>query len=145
MCPDLAPIRPPAPMPGRQQGAGLPLALFLITVLALLVVGMAQLQQSTGQSISLQIQSQRAFFAAESGAQVAVAEALDAASCAAVSSSLSFSAGGLASCEAVLACDAVQADIDGNSSLETVYTLSSTGRCGAGSDFAQRIVEVQVR
>jgi MSHA biogenesis protein MshP len=120
------------------------LALFLITVLALLVVGMAQLQQSTGQSISLQIQSQRAFFAAESGAQVAVAEAL-AANCAAVSSPLSFSAGGLASCEAVLTCDAVQADIDGNSSLETVYTLSSTGSCGSGSDFAERVVEVRVR
>jgi len=55
-----------------QTGAGLPIALFVITVLALLVIVMAQLQQGTGESLSLQIQSQRAFFAAESGAQVGV-------------------------------------------------------------------------
>lgn len=45
----------------NQGGAGLPVALFIITVLALLVTGMAQLQQASGDSVSLQIQSQRAF------------------------------------------------------------------------------------
>lgn len=53
MCPERS--------PQKQQGAGLPIALFIITVLALLVVGMAQLQERSGQAVSLQIQSQRAF------------------------------------------------------------------------------------
>ncbi len=37
----------------KQSGAGLPIATFIITVLALLVYGMAQLQESSGKSVSL--------------------------------------------------------------------------------------------
>lgn len=44
-----------------QNGAGLPIALFIITVLSLIVLSMGQLQESSGKAISLQIQSQRAF------------------------------------------------------------------------------------
>jgi MSHA biogenesis protein MshP len=58
----------------QQAGAGLPIAIFIVTVLSLIVLGMSQLQESSGKAISLQIQSQRAFFAAESGAQVVIAE-----------------------------------------------------------------------
>lgn len=137
MCPDCA--------LSNQRGAGLPVALFIITVLALLVVGMAQLQESSGRSVSLQIQSQRAFFAAESGAQTGVAQVLGAGSCSALTSPKAFSGGGLGGCQAVVSCDSVAADIEGNSALETVYTLTSTGRCGSGSDRAERVVEVRVR
>lgn len=142
MCPDHLPCHCGS---RYQGGAGLPVALFVITVLALLVAGMAQLQQSSGQSVSLQIQSQRAFFAAESGAQAGVAEVLAGGSCAALNSPKGFGAGGLNSCEAALSCSSVMADIDGYSSPETVFTLTSTGRCGAGADQAQRVVEVRVR
>ncbi|WP_404368108.1 hypothetical protein [Marinobacter sp.] len=137
MCPDSS--------PANQRGAGLPLALFIITVLALLVAGMAQLQESSAGAVSLQIQSQRAFFAAESGAQAGVAEVLSGASCGAVNSPKTFTVSGLNGCEALLDCSSVQADIEGNSDLETVFTLTSTGQCGAGPDFAQRVVEVRVR
>ena len=74
----------------QQIGAGLPVALFIITVLALIVTSMAQQQESSGASVSQQILSQRAFYAAESGAQVAVAEALSGSSCGSVSSSITF-------------------------------------------------------
>ncbi len=131
--------------PGHQRGAGLPLALFIITVLALLVAGMAQLQQSSAGAVSLQIQSQRAFFAAESGAQAGVAEALSGASCSAVSSPKIFSVSGLNGCQALLSCSSVQADIEGNSDPETVFNITSTGRCGSGSDLAERTLEVRVR
>jgi len=129
----------------RQRGAGLPIALFVITVLSLLVLGMSQLQQGANQSISLQIQSQRAFFAAESGAQSAVRKALDS-GCAAVDSAspLNFSAGGLSGCRSTLQCEAVTADISGPGG-DTVYTIFSTGSCGNGPDEAERDIEVRVR
>lgn len=128
----------------HQGGAGLPIALFIITVLALLVIGMAQLQQSSGESVSLQIQSQRAFFAAESGAQVAVREVLEAASCGAISSPVSFGTPGLSGCRAVLSCESVTEDISGPGG-DTVYSIESQGQCGAGPDQANRVVEVRVR
>jgi len=128
-----------------QNGAGLPIALVIITVLSLIVLSMGQLQESSGKAISLQIQSQRAFFAAESGAQVAVAASLpadsgDPVSCAAVPSSIpdgSF-AGGLSGCTASINCPGVDAS--------GILTIESVGRCGApGIDQASRTVVVRVQ
>lgn len=137
MCPDR--------MPQRQHGAGLPVALFVITVLALIVFGMAQVQESSGLAVGQQVLSQRAFYAAESGAQVAVAQALDGGSCGSVASPISFSQAGLAACSAAITCSSVQADIDGDATLERVFTLVSTGQCGSGTEQATRTVEVRVR
>lgn len=123
----------------KQRGAGLPVALFVITVLALIVVGMGQLQQSTGGAVSLQIQSQRAFYAAESGAQLGVYEVLDGSGCSAVTASVSFSHGALSNCSAQLACSPE------SNGTEQLYTVSSTGQCGSGADFASRKIEVRVR
>ncbi len=125
----------------QQKGAGLPVALFIITVLALIVFGMAQLQDSSSQSISLQIQSQRAFYAAESGAQVGVRNALVSGTCAATT--INFDQPGLSSCSASLACESVTANIGGGGN--TVYSIESTGHCGAGADQAARVIEVRVR
>lgn len=129
---------------GRETGAGLPVALFIITVLALLVVGMAQLQESSGQAVSLQIQSQRAFFAAESGAQVAVRDVLEGGSCSAVNASLSFTVSALNGCSASVVCASIAADIKGPGG-DTVFSIKSTGQCGSGLDQAIRIVEVRTR
>ncbi|TGN38540.1 hypothetical protein [Marinobacter confluentis] len=124
-----------------QKGAGLPVALFIITVLALIVFGMAQLQDSSSQSISLQIQSQRAFYAAESGAQVGVRNALVSGTCAAAT--IEFERPGLSSCSASLTCESVTANIGGGGN--TVYSIESTGQCGDGADQAARVIEVRVR
>ena len=129
---------------GRQAGAGLPIALFIITVLALLVAGMAQLQESSGQAVSLQIQSQRAFFAAESGAQVAVRDVLEGGSCSAVSSPLDFTVSALDGCSASVACNSVAANIKGPGG-DTVFSIASRGQCGSGPDQSERTVEVRVR
>lgn len=137
MCPE-TPLK-------NQSGAGLPVALFIVTVLAFLVLGMSQLQQGSGESVSLQIQSQRAFFAAESGAQVAVLDVLEADSCDGINSPLEFDdADGLQGCSATMSCEAVTADI-GGSGGNTVFTINSSGKCGAGADQASREVEVRVR
>ena len=129
----------------HQAGAGLPVALFVITVLSLLVLGMSQMQQISGESVSLQIQSQRAFCAAESGAQVAVRDVLEASDCAGLNSPLVFNdAVGLQSCRSRMTCESVTASI-GGSGGNTVYTITSTGQCGAGPDESTRVVEVRVR
>lgn len=125
----------------NQQGAGLPIALFVITVLALLVFGMAQLQQSTGEAVSLQIQSQRAFFAAESGAQVRLPSAFEeidngsAPSCPSAITTLG--GAGLSGCSVTFDC--------AFNSTNGVFRLTSTGTCGSGSDRASRTVEVKVQ
>lgn len=125
----------------KQSGAGLPIAIFIITVLALLVFGMAQVQQSSGEAVSLQIQSQRAFYAAESGAQIGVQRVLSqldsgiSASCPADIGNFG-SAAGLNSCSIEYSCESPSSD---------VFTLVSIGTCGAGQDAAQRTVEVRVR
>ncbi|MDK9559604.1 hypothetical protein QQF73_18355 [Marinobacter sp. M216] len=121
------------------------MALFVITVLALLVAVMAQLQQGGAEAVSLQIQSQRALFAAESGAQVGVREALEGSGCSAVSSPKTFTVPGLSGCRVVMDCESVSAELTGKSPAEEIFTLTSTGQCGTGIDRAERVVEVKVR
>lgn len=129
----------------KQAGAGLPIAIFIITVLALLVYGMAQLQESSGKSVSLQIQSQRAFFAAESGAQLGVTEILDSGDCSGVPAEVEFSAAGLSECKAILECSLSDPYALSGSGGDRVLSLNSTGECGAGNERASRRVEVKVR
>lgn len=116
----------------QQSGAGLPVALFVITVLALLVIGMAQLQESSSKAVSLQIQSQRAFFAAESGAQVAVARLIAGESCPAAP--ITFAGAGLSACSVSISCTG-----------SDTFKVVSTGNCGSGADLASRTVEVSLR
>lgn len=130
----------------KQTGAGLPVAIFIVTVLSLIVLSMGQLQQSSGNAISLQIQSQRAFFAAESGAQVGVAKVLASGGCSAVNGEqISFTSDGLQNCQSDLTCNTEEADIEGDSDPEHVFTIESTGQCGSGQDRAARTVEVRLR
>ena len=129
----------------KHRGAGLPVALFVITVLALVVVAMAQIQQGSGEAVSLQIQSQRALFAAESGAQVGVRQVLEGGACGALTSPKVFSTSGLSQCRAVMTCESISAELNGSSPEEVIFSLTSSGRCGNGADLAERIVEVKVR
>jgi MSHA biogenesis protein MshP len=130
----------------KQTGAGLPVALFIVTVLSLIVLSMSQLQESSGNAISLQIQSQRAFFAAESGAQVGVAKTLASEDCSVVHGErMSFTNDGLQNCQSDLSCSSEEFDIEGDSLPEKVFTVTSIGQCGSGQDAASRTVEVRVR
>ena len=127
----------------KQRGIGLPVALFVITVLALIVVALTDLEESSGVSFSLDINSMRAFYAAESGAQVAMAQIFPAGgstgSCSSISSPVSFSAPGLNGCRARLLCSR---EVDGAVSY---FTLQSTGACGTGKDTAERVTVVRAR
>ena len=133
--------------PAKQRGAGLPLAIFLITVMALIATTLAQLQQTTGEMEAQDIQSGRAFYAAESGAQLALTRiipkdpdmSIDTAACTMGLYQQTFSVGSLSGCEVNVDCESV------SSSDGPVATLRSKGSCGSGLDSAQRQIEVRAQ
>ena len=137
----------PTPAIRAQQGAGLPLAIFLITVMALITVTIAQLQQTTGEMESLDIQSTRAYYAAESGAQLFLTGVVPASEDVDVTcpppppglDSFDFEEEALSGCNAEISCD-LDDDTD-----PVIATVTSTGTCGAGMDRASRQIEVRVR
>ena len=129
----------------KSDGFGLPAAIFVITILALVIAAMSAITQRSAQSVSLQVQSQRAFYAAESGVQLALnllfpVDGSPSKSCA-VSPyySENFSAAGLNSCAVSVGCRSV---FDGT---QVYYILTSSGSCGSGADQAVRELEVMVQ
>lgn len=128
-----------------QKGIALPLAIFVITALALIIAALSQLQSSSSATVSVQVNSQRAFYAAESGAQVAMNLLFPpdgSAGRVCTTSpfySQSYNVNGLRGCQASVDCSSVT---DG---VQTIFTLRSTGRCGSGADQARRIIEVRAQ
>ncbi len=116
----------------RQQGLGLIMAIFLVTVGALMALVMATfLELSQGQVVQ-EFQAARAMAAAESGLQRELNRLLhansDAASCAASQPTLTnYVVAGIAGCSSSLSC--TLQNIDGTD----YFTLVAEGRCG-GAD-----------
>src|SRR5690606_21486983 len=92
----------------RQQGLGLPAAIFVILILALIAVAVTELEQSGVQAKTYEIMSTRAFFAAESGAQAAVNRLLPPggtpAACTANFFSANYTVAGLNGCSSAVSC-----------------------------------------
>lgn len=134
-----------ATTPNRQAGIGLPVALFVITVLALIVVALTDLEESSGVSFSLDVNSMRAFYAAESGAQIDMVNIFPPSGSVAACNStpqttaLSFSANGLNGCRANVVRSCVEVD------SVKYFSLTSTGACGSGGDGAERVIVVRAR
>ena len=130
----------------KQQGFGLPAAIFVVTILALIIAATSNIQRNSAEGMTLQIQSSRAFYSAESGIQVALNLLLPPDGSAGRSCATSpffyqrnFTAAGLGNCSASVVCSSVTVN------SETYYTLSSTGVCGTGIDRAQRQIEVRAK
>jgi MSHA biogenesis protein MshP len=126
----------------RQQGVGLPATIFLIVILALIVLAMSDLTEDSNTGFAQDFESTRAFYAAESGAQIALNRVfVGGTACNDALGYLDFDAGGdnpgLNNCVAQLVCrvDAVAG---------TDYmTFTSTATCGSGLDQATRSVQVR--
>lgn len=135
----------PMSIPQRQAGIGLPVALFVITVLALIVVALTDLEEHSGVSYSLDVNSMRAFYAAESGAQIDMTNIFppsgSVASCNAnpQTTALSFNAIGLNGCRARVERSCIEVD------SVKYFSLTSTGACGTGGDEAERVIVVRAR
>lgn len=133
----------------KQLGFGLPVAIFIITVLAMVVASISKLGESSAVAFGQDVNSIRAFYAAESGAQIGLAR-LFAIVAPTVPASQSCNPSvniysdhtgleGLNKCNVDVVCSSVTNPPD------TYYTLVSTATCGSGIDAAQRIVEVKAK
>ncbi len=126
----------------RQQGVGLPATIFIITVLALIVVAMSDLTESSGLGFGQDYHAMKTFYAAESGAQVALNRVfVGGAACAGAMTAIDFDASGsrpgLNDCTVSLNCS--QVTVSG----ADYYTVLSTATCGSGFEASQRSIQVR--
>lgn len=129
----------------KQQGFGLPMALFVITVLAVIISSMSALQNNAASSGALQVQAHRALFTAESGIEASLNLLIPpdgslGRACATVPYyEYTFTETGLNGCTATVTCTSI------NVNGENIYTLTSEGTCGSGVDLGTRTLEVRAK
>jgi MSHA biogenesis protein MshP len=124
----------------RQSGISLPVALFIITIMSLSAAAVNQMSATSSQSYSQNLLSSRAFYAAESGAQLRAQDALSLLTCSCGGSAdveYDFTVIGLNQCSALTTCTSVSANGD------TFCTITSMGRCDNSN--AERTVEVRLK
>lgn len=127
---------------GKQSGLGLPSALFLILIMVLIVAAINQLNEMNAAAYGREWLSMRAFYAAESGAQISAVYHLGSEVAPACNNNfidnLDLTASGLSECTVDVNCTQLNPS-DGR----TYFTLTSTGSCGSGADTATRVVQVR--
>ena len=129
-----------------QQGVSLILVLFLLVVVSLLAAAMAQLNRGGSTSVGLEIQSTRALFAAESGAQIAAMRIFPINGSSAGGNcgnfNQPFNNAGLNNCSAAVTCSG---PVTVNNIY--VYKVESIGTCGAAgsNDYARRKITMALR
>jgi MSHA biogenesis protein MshP len=124
----------------KQSGISLPVALFIITIMSLIAVAVNQMSVTSSQAYSQNLLSTRAFYAAESGAQLRAQNTLSAplCSCGGIADvEYDFTVIGLNQCSALTSCTSFIANGD------TFCTISSIGRCDNSS--AERTIEVRLK
>lgn len=128
---------------GRQGGFSLPLAIFIIVVMALIGTAMVSLSQTGQRSVASEVQSIRTFYAAETGAQTAVAQLLPLdgtkPGCGAITSPLALTPAELSGCTASLNCEALSLSGD------SYYRITSDAQCSFANNDTRRQIEVMVR
>lgn len=130
-----------------QRGASLIMVLFLLVVVSLLAASMARLNRGGSNAVSMEIQSTRALFAAESGTQLMAMQifplgGIEAnAQCpAALPQVNNFTVNGLNNCIATVNCNRTA------TAGRNIFTLTSTGECAIGTnDYARRKITVGLR
>ena len=117
----------------RQSGIGLPAAIFVITLMAVIAVAVNQLLSQNAQTFEEELNFTRAFYAAESGIGFAMntifppeeySAYATTAECVATERVYNFTVAGLNQCSATVSCIAV------NASGKTYATILSEGVCG---------------
>jgi MSHA biogenesis protein MshP len=124
-----------------QRGVSLIIVLFLLVVVSLLAVSLAQLNRGGSIAVAQEIQSTRALYAAESGAQIAAMRIFPINSTPTLCPGFTqaFTASGLNGCSATITCFSV------NTAGKTIYTVTSDGICVTGNDRGRRKITVGLR
>lgn len=126
-----------------QRGFSLPVAVFILVIMALIGTALVSLTQSSHQALGQEVISTRAFYAAESGAQVALGQLFSlngaTANCAAPYPTINFTSAGLDGCSASVNCSS------NTINSKTYYTLTSTGSCSFATTSATRQIELMAK
>ena len=126
-----------------QRGFSLPVAIFILVVMALLGAAIVNIMLSGQQGMSSEVLSTRAFFSAESGAQYALAQVFpldgSSGSCQAPYPTLNLTSPGLAGCSAAVSCTG------STIGSKLYYTITSSGTCDFGGTSAVRQIELMAR
>ena len=124
----------------RQQGFSLPVAIFILVIMALVAVAAVSIMETGQAGISNDVMSTRAFYAAESGAQHVLHQLFpldgSAANCQANYPDQNFNITGLGNCLASAQCNT---RIVGT---KIYYIVTSTGVCSSGDISATRQIEM---
>lgn len=124
--------------PTKQLGLGLPVALFIIVIMSLIAVAVSRLTDAGGQAFTQNLLSSRAFYAAESGAQLRTKSVLVGPPCVCDADlTYNFNVPGLNLCNAETSCTSFVAN------GETYCTVVSIGSCDNSA--TERTVEVRVK
>jgi MSHA biogenesis protein MshP len=126
----------------KQKGIGLPATVFLIVIVALIVLALGDLNTKSNIGFGQDFYSVKAFYAAESGAQIALNRVfVGGQACSNTPTDIDFDSGGdnpgLNDCVATLICEATS--VAGVNYL----TFTSTASCGAGIEQAMRSIQVR--
>ncbi len=115
----------------KQNGFAIAAAIFLLVVLALLAAGMVQIASTSHTSLSQEYTSARAYFAARSGLQWGMYQAIYGGN---GNATITFSSGALAGTQAAVSSS--NASIDG----DIFYLIKVSGRYASSSDaeYSQR-------
>jgi len=142
MCPRYFYVAPAS----RQRGFLIPLSLFIVVVMGVLALVVSRTGSHSQRGFTQELLGVQAFYAAESGAQRGMQalffpDASDISEadnrCVTLNQIYSFSAvDGLNLCEAQVTCT------HSSSPASSFYTLTSIGRCGSDSFFAERSIQV---
>jgi len=135
----------------KQRGFLMPVAIFILVVMAGFAAALNRMTAQTAIMVPQEMISTAAFYAAETGAQLAlnqmfysvattVTRADADAACVALATPLTFpaTASGLVSCSVALSC-AISNDAGNTTSF---YSISSAASCGSGDVSAQRTIDV---
>lgn len=144
----------------RQQGSALVIGIFIITVMFVITAALIRVLGDADDNVNLEVWGSRALFAANSGADAALAELFPpgggaATDCGVVSNSWTPpNEVGFSGCSVSVACDLKSVNFNGQTLNQFTLTSSAVceaGQCssGAGSDSnclrVNRMVEVQAR
>lgn len=151
MCPDKYISNDYRVNPKTQSGFLLPLALFVIVGIAALGLSISRLTAQSGTDATQASISTAAFYAAESGAQVAMSRlfysttslpsrTIQDANCLGINgSTINFPNTGLNGCTALLSCSV---STDSGNTL-SFYSMTSVGSCGSSPMNATRTLQFQ--
>jgi len=129
-------------MPSKQQGISLAFLLFAIIIVSLLAAALMRINNQSNVSVAQQVISTRAFFAAESGANLQALAVFPVAGGIGICGNQTYNMtiNGLNGCRATTTCN--------NITINTVdyYQITSQGQCNIGNPLqATRTIEIRLK